>query len=275
MRIPGFQKKKNYKSEDAFHDEWAKSIDPNSIDPIAQFEGPTSPEYKYAVSLLKPVKGKKVLILGCGLGEEAVYLAKKGAIVYAVDISQQMLNFTKSLARRYKVQDKIHLFHTAAENVTFADNSFDFVFACNLLHHIQLKKGLKKIYRVLKKGGASVFLEPLAYNPVINIYRTMASEVRTDGEHPITLEDLKLIQNYFPQLRHKEFHLFTLLIFVWFYVGEGVHPNKERYWKKIIYDAKKYKKVFALLHTLDVLLLRLVPLLSKYCWVIVIKATKN
>jgi ubiquinone/menaquinone biosynthesis C-methylase UbiE len=275
MKANFLKKRKNNKSEESFHDEWAKSVKLQDIDPIAQFEAPTSPEYRYAASLLQPIQGKKILVLGCGLGEEVVYLAKKGASVYAVDISLEMINFTKKLAEKYHVQKKVKLFHTSAEEIPFPKNSFDAVFACNLMHHIQLKMGVKKVYQVLKKGGVVIFLEPLAYNPVINVYRKMASEVRTDGEHPITFEDLEFMKEYFPRLTHKEFHFFTLLIFVWFYIGKGIHPNKERYWKKIIHEAQTYKTIFQFLHALDRIVLRLFPSLSKFYWVLVIKATKE
>src|SRR3989344_2457608 len=267
MNYSLFSKKRNNKSEELFHDEWAKTASFDHVDPNMQFEGPTSPEYFYAARLLKPIKNKKILVLGCGLGEEVVYLAKKGANVYALDISKEMLTFTKNLARHHNVQRKIRFFHVPAEEMRFGEECFDAVFACNLIHHIQVKQGIKKVHKVLKKGGVCVFLEPQADNLLINLYRAMASDVRTDNEHPITKTDIKLVKKYFSHVQLREFHLFTLLIFVWFYIGEGVHPNKERYWKKIIYQAEKYKKAFALLRKIDVFLLRFFPYLGRFCWV--------
>jgi len=268
-------KKRNNKSEEAFHNEWARSITISDIDPIRQFEGPTSPEYRYAANLLKPIKGKKILILGCGLGEEVVYLAKKGAKIFAIDISKEMLTFTHKLSLHYGLQHNIQLFHVAAENISFPQESFDAIFACNLLHHINLKKGINKIYKVLKTDGTAIFLEPLAYNPIINVYRKMASDVRTDSEHPITYKDIELIKQYFPNFMHREFHFSTLLIFIWFFVGLRIHPNKERYWKKIIHEGRKYKTVFTILHKIDNLILTLIPWLASLYWVIVLKATKK
>ena len=124
------------------------------------------------------------------------------------------------------------------------------------------------------KSGVAVFSEPLAYNPLINIYRAMAYNMRTDHEHPLNYNDLTKIKAVFPRMIHKEFQLFTLLIFVWFFIGERLHPNKVRYWKKIIIEAEKYKIAFKFLHSMDCILLKLLPFLRRFCWVTVIKVQK-
>ncbi len=272
--MPVIHKKHNYKSEEEFHDEWAMSIKPKDIDVYAQFEGSTSPEYKHVIGLLGDIGNKKILNLGSGLGEETVYLAHRGAQVIAIDISKQMLLLTEKLAKRYKIKKKITYKHANAEKLPFRDGTFDAVVGCNILHHIDIRKSVKEVRRVLKPGGIAVFSEPLIYNPIINIYRTMAHVVRTDGEHPLDYGDLSTIKKIFPSMRHDEFHFLTLLIFVWFYIGEHEHPNKARYWKKIITEEKKYRIPFTILFTLDKFLLTLLPFLRRYCWVTVIHAHK-
>jgi ubiquinone/menaquinone biosynthesis C-methylase UbiE len=264
----------NMVTEENFHDEWAKSVSIENLDVIAQFEGFTSPEYNRAIKLLPNVKNKKILNLGCGLGEEAVYLAILGARVVAIDISSEMIKITKRLAKKYKVDKNITFRKMSCENMGFKDNSFDAVLGCNILHHVNIKKTVTEIKRVLKPKGVAVFAEPLAYNPVINIYRKMAYKVRTDGEHPLYMSDIKLIEKKFPNTSHYEFHLFTLLIFIWFFFVERQNPNKVRYWKKIINDAKRYEKSFKALNLLDKSFLFLFPFLKRYCWITVIKSQK-
>lgn len=269
-----FKKKKNLQSEEYFHDEWAKDVSIAEINPFTQFRGDTSPEYKEVAKLMGKVSSMKILNLGCGLGEEAVYFAKKGAKVSAIDISKEMLNITKDLAKKNKVEKNISFHCMSVEKLEFKDDIFDRVVGCNILHHVNLPKTIKEVRRVLKPGGIAVFSEPLAYNPIVNVYRVMADKVRTDHEHPLTYNDIGKIKRIFPNTSFTEFQLMTLLIFVWFFLGERLHPNKVRYWKKIIIEANKYKKVFKFLHRIDNFILRFFPVFRKYCWVITIKSHK-
>lgn len=268
-------KKRNYLTEEQFHNSWAKSISIKDIDVIAQFEGTTSPEYKEAIKLLEDVRGRKVLVLGCGQGEEAVYLAILGAKVTAIDISEEMLKITKKLAKKFNVDKRIEYKKMSTEKLLFKPKSYDKILGCNLLHHVDIIKTVNEVRKILKTNGIAVFFEPLVYNPIINIYRSMANEVRTDNEHPLSYKDLKNIKKIFPDIEHKEFQLFTLIIFLWFFIWERLHPNKVRYWKKIINESEKYKTSFTLLYFLDKIVLNIFPFLRRYCWVTVIKLKKR
>lgn len=267
------EKTKIKHSEEHFHDEWALSVDVNHLDAKAPFEGITSPEYKACIEFLGDVKNKKILNIGCGLGEETVYLALKGGNVTAIDLSKEMTVRAHKLAKRYKVENKIKFLQMDGESLKFKKDTFDAVLGCAVLHHGDIKKMVSEGNRVLKKGGIAVYLEPLHYNPVINVYRKLANSVRTDDEHPLNMEDINLISNHFSKFEHREFQLFTLLIFVWFFIGEKLHPNKARYWKKIVWDGKRYEKVFKLLQSIDNVVLKFSPL-RKYCWVTVLKGVK-
>lgn len=260
-------------SEEHFHDEWALSVDVDHLDARAPFEGVTSPEYKASIEMLEGVRNKKILNIGCGLGEEAVYLALKGGNVTAIDLSKEMTVLALKLAKRYKVEKRIKFLQMDGENLKFAKNTFDAVLGCAVLHHGDINKMVSEGNRVLKKGGIAVYLEPLHYNPVINVYRKLANSVRTDDEHPLTKEDINFVSKNFSKFEHREFQLFTLLIFVWFFIGEKLHPNNARYWKKIVWDGKRYEKVFRVLQSIDNVILKITPL-RKYCWVTVLKGVK-
>lgn len=262
-------------SEAEFYDKWARCTPIDSINPSNKFTADTAPEYKEVIKNLGQIKGKKVLILGCGLGEEVVYAASLGAKVTAIDISKEMLKFTEELALKYKVKKDIALRNMEAEDLGFKEKSFDAVLGCNILHHVNIEKAVLEIKRVLKKGGIASFTEPFSYNPVINIYRILANKVRTDGEHPLSYDDLKTIQKFFPKIEHREFHLLTLFIFIWFFIGERIHPNKARYFEKIISEAKRYKNIFNFLYKMDNVVLSLFPFLRRYCWVTVVKVKKE
>ena len=131
-----------------------------------------------------------------------------------------------------------------------------------------------KIHRVLKPGGRLFSWDPLAHNPVINVYRRMATEVRTEDEHPLRMRDLQLFRDLFSDVKYKGTWLFTLWIFLRFYLIERVNPNEERYWKKVILEADRLEKKYRRLERLDRMALGGIPWLTRYCWNITVIAQK-
>lgn len=263
-----------YLEEAQFHDRWAQSVKIEDIKPLDQFESPTAVEYQALFQHISPVTGKKVLVLGCGLGEEAIYFALKGAQVTAIDISPQMIATTKKLAAKWKVSKRVNCLVLSSDALTSKiTQSFDCVVGCNLLHHVDIKKTCLEVKKLIKQKGKVVFIEPLAYNPIINIYRNMSSNVRTSGERPLNQSDINHITKIFPDFRLQEYHLTTLLLFIWFYVGEGLHPNQVRYWKKLVNEGQRYGPAFRLLHGIDTWLLKYIPVSKYLCWEILIDVT--
>jgi ubiquinone/menaquinone biosynthesis C-methylase UbiE len=258
--------------EEAFHDDWANSIDIKKIKVDDYFEVATAPENRYIIKNLGSVKGKTILELGCGAGEASVYFAKQGAIVTATDLSQGMLDVTMRLAAIHGTQ--VSTVKTPAAPLPFPDNSFDIIYAANVLHHVDLEITLQECKRVLKPGGRFCSWDPLAHNPVINVYRRMAMGVRTKDEHPIKMKQLKYFKNTFKTIDIHTTWLFGLWIFLRFYFLEKIDPNKERYWKKIIDEHQRLDKLYNRLENYDRRLLRILPFLKRYCWNITVLATK-
>ncbi len=258
--------------EEVFHDEWAKSVNVDEVMVDEFFEACTSPENRHIIKLLGDIRGKKVVELGCGLGEAAVYFAKQGADVVATDISGGMLRLVEKVAKKHSV--KVAVAQAYSHQMPFADDTFDIVYAANLLHHVDIEKTMIETKRILKPGGMFVSWDPLAHNPIINVYRRLAMGVRTEDEHPIKMKQLKLFRKHFSGVSTATFWFATLVIFLKFYFIDRVDPNKERYWKKILTDHKNLRKTYGRLERIDHWLLRVLPFLKRYCWNIVIVATK-
>jgi SAM-dependent methyltransferase len=132
---------------------------------------------------------------------------------------------------------------------------------------------LREIHRVLKPGGKLCFWDPLRHNPVINVYRRVATEVRTKDETPLNINVTKFVNSLFRDCVHDVFWLATLWLFLRFYLIERIDPNKERYWKKIIAEKERLEPTYRRLETIDKLLKR-IPFVKRYAWNIAVVATK-
>jgi SAM-dependent methyltransferase len=259
--------------EENFHDAWAHTQNVSDIDIHLMNESCTTPEMRFIHKTFSDVKGKRLLDLGCGLGEASVYFALRGAQVTAVDISQGMLDATKALAKRYGVEVKVC--KLSAESLTLAnDQWFDLIYAGNLFHHVDIESTLQKIAPNLCPGGSLISWDPVAYNPLINVYRKLAMGVRTADEHPLTLKDIETFKKYFSEVECHWFWLTTLVIFVIFALVQRRDPNKVRYWKKVIEEGQRWKWFYQPLERLDGILLKIFPFLKVYCWNVVIIARK-
>lgn len=265
--------KKRLSNESDFHDAWASTIQVDELLVRESFEAITAIENKHALNTMGDIKGKRVLDLGCGMGEASVYFALKGAIVTAADISPEMIRVVNQLAEKWKTHVNARVM--IAEDMDLPSNDFDFVFGNGILHHLDRKKAYNEIYRILKPGGRAVFIEPLCYNPLISIYRVMARTVRTKNEKPFRFRDLRYLRKLFSRVRHSEFWLATQLIFIYFFLIKRASPRKERYWKKVIAEADSITPMYNRLLKIDNWLLKNMPFLKIFCWNTVIVLEKH
>lgn len=266
-------KKNRIENERNFHDAWAKEEAVDEIDVLNLNEACTAPEMRYIISRLGDIKGKKLLDIGCGLGEASVYFAIQGAKVTSSDLSEGMLDATLRLASINGVNIKVHL--SSAEDLMFPlEEKFDIIYAGNLLHHVDIEETIIRIKPHLEEGGMFVTWDPLAYNPIINVYRTIAKNVRTVDEHPLKLTDIKLFDKHFSIVEKKYFWLTTLIIFILMALVQLKNPNKVRFWKKVIEDGHKWKWLYTPLEFLDLYILKILPPIRLLCWNVVIISKK-
>ena len=84
-----------------------------------------------------------------------------------------------------------------ANTLTFKDEMFDVVYGGAILHHLDVKKSISEIYRVLKPNGIILFTEPLNMNPFYKLYRYFNKKERTPDEHALVNKDFKIIKEKF------------------------------------------------------------------------------
>ena len=109
------------------------------------------------------------LEIGAGTGYFSLNLVQAGVIenATATDISPGMLEALEANAKELGV--KVKTVVTDAEQLPFADESFDLVFGHAVLHHIPgLARGFEEFHRVLRPGGTVVFCgEPSRYGDLL------------------------------------------------------------------------------------------------------------
>lgn len=260
------------KKEREFHDAWASTIDVDGIQVRDYFEACTAPENRFILRKLGDVRGKRLLDLGCGAGENSVYFGMKGADCVATDYSPGMVEVALKLAEANGV--KVEGFTANAMELDFPDESFDIVYASNLLHHLpEPKLAIREMHRVLKPGGKACFWDPLRHNPIINVYRRMATKVRTEDETPLDINIVRFVESLFGETDYDTFWLASLWIFLRFYLIERVNPNEERYWKKIIIEQGRLEAGYRRLERVDEVLKK-VPGMKRFAWNLAVVARK-
>jgi SAM-dependent methyltransferase len=248
------------KVEQAFHDGGAGGRGASRLIRLVYGSRLSKRSQEYAFELAGPLDGRNALELGCGSGYYTTELARRGAVVWAIDLSYEMAGAAQKRVSGNGWEDSVAIGVMAAECLAFVSEAFDVVFGGGILHHLDLAHALREVRRVLKPGGRAVFIEPLGYNPLLNLYRRLTPGQRTSTERPLRFETLEQIREEFAGLEHREFFLLSLL---------GVLPGArwgQNHFIRVITD---------LLCRLDDGLLATFPFLWRFCWITVIRVNKH
>ena len=104
-------------------------------------------------SMMKDLKNKKILLLGCGTGDELRLLKEFNAEkIIGIDISKESINIANKTYSEHKfIIADMH-------DIPFQDDYFDFVYSSLAIHYSDNpEKVYKEVYRVLKDNGYFLF----------------------------------------------------------------------------------------------------------------------
>jgi SAM-dependent methyltransferase len=129
-------------------------------------------------------RGLKVLEIGCGLGTDGAQFAEAGADYTGVDLTEAAVDLARKRFELFALPGK---FQTAdAENLDFANESFDLVYSHGVLHHTpETGKAIQEVHRVLRPGGRAVVM---MYHRGSYNYRVNISVLRRAGAHLLKWE---------------------------------------------------------------------------------------
>ncbi len=177
----------------------------------------------YTILLNMNLNGKKVLVAGCGFGDDAFRISKMGADVYAFDLSPDCLKIAQKTAFREGLNIFFH--EMCAEYLEYNDNFFDYVIARDILHHVDISRAMKEIARV-SKNGAIFFTNEIYTHSAINrirkskiiekwLYPNMVKFIYqgqkqyiTEDERKITEHDIKLVKGFLTDTHIEYFNFF-------------------------------------------------------------------
>ena len=102
----------------------------------------------------------------------------------------------------------------------------------------------------------------------------IATEVRTEDEHPLKRGDVKLITDQFESSEVSFHWFFTLIIFILMAIVQFKNPNKVRFWKDVVDKSDQWEWLYKPLEKLDNFLLKVFPFLGWLCWNVVLICKK-
>lgn len=112
-------------------------------------------EQPAVMELLPDIKGKRILDLGCGFGDNCIDFVNRGAeSVVGIDISEKML----SVARQENAHSKIKYINMGMNEIGKLESNFDLVYSSLAFHYIEdFGKLISDIYDRLNDGGILLF----------------------------------------------------------------------------------------------------------------------
>jgi ubiquinone/menaquinone biosynthesis C-methylase UbiE len=135
------------------------------------------------LKLLGPVRGKRILEVGCGAARWSMALARRGARTTGIDLSSSQLEKARALVQRSGAQ--VPLVRGSVEQLPFRDAEFDIVFCdWGALTFSDPARSVPECARVLKRHGHLVFA-------TANPFRYVALDRRRDRQVP------RLVRPYF------------------------------------------------------------------------------
>lgn len=168
----------------------------------------------------------RVLIPGCGFGEDAARIAHMGANVHAFDISSEITDIAKERCANLGHRG-IQFAAMPAEDLIYEDDFFDFVFCIDVLHHVDISAAITQFRRVLKSGGRIIGNELYTHSLVQRLFRRsylvekllyprMARYIYgtnrpyiTEDEHKIDEKEFEIIHHAFVRCRVEYFNIFV------------------------------------------------------------------
>ena len=117
--------------------------------------------------------------------------------LYCINISKRELDIGIQYYKNNNICFSVEFHLMDANNPSFGESQFDFIFGGAILHHLDIEVAIKNMSHLIRPNGKILFHEPLGDNPIAKIIRMLTPFARTRDERPISIKDLHQIEKYF------------------------------------------------------------------------------
>ena len=110
----------------------------------------------------KPLKGSRILEVGCGTGCSTIALAEQGATVVGIDPDASALAVAVDRCREYGIGAEFHAINSTSMTQVFGQGRFDTIIFFASLEHMTIAErlaGLRDAWEMLPLGGHLVIVE--------------------------------------------------------------------------------------------------------------------
>jgi len=154
-----------------------------------------------AYQSLGDLRGKRLLDVGCGLGENSLLFARWGAQVTGVDVSGASIAVARQRAAKFALSERASFLETPFELTDTSGGAYDIVWCAAFLHHVldRLEDICRVLTRLVTPQGFVLFSEPVRLSRAVKVLRRLMP-VRATGtpdERPLERHDLAIISARF------------------------------------------------------------------------------
>jgi len=199
--LDGLESRKREEAE--FHDQDRVEHKDEQIDstPNRRFYDSSGPVVAYVDDWFsREIPGRVFLDYACGNGRTTIRAANAGAeLAVGIDISPVSVDNAAKNSVCAGTGTRTVFLQRDCEDTELPDSSFDRVLCSGMLHHVDLSRAFPELRRLAKPGARILCVEALSHNPLIQLYREMTPQYRTEWEknHILGMPQVRYARQWF------------------------------------------------------------------------------